>query len=72
MKIVYDSGIYKKVLQCIHKYCMFPNFFCHLFYILNTFMCLLPRFLTKEIERMGVRVLSSIVQCEFEGLEHFD
>lgn len=51
---------------------MFPNFFCHLFYILNTFMCLLLRFLTKEIERMEVPVLISIVQCEFEGLEHFD
>jgi len=44
-----------------------------IFFILFTdLFCLLPRFLKKETERIEVPLLTSIVQCEFVGLEHFD
>lgn len=49
---------------------MLSDFLSHLFYALNT--CLLHRFLEKEMERVELPVLISIVQQEFEGLEHFD
>lgn len=71
MKIVYDSDIYRKCYN-VYAHCMFPNFLSNLFYALNRFVCLLPKFLKKETERIEVPVLSSIVQCEFEGLEHFN
>lgn len=54
MKRVYDSDIYRK----------FPNFLSNLFYALNGFVCLLPRFLKKKTERTDVSVFSSIVQRE--------
>lgn len=57
--------------MCILVACFLASF-AIFFYALNRFVCLLPRFLKKETERIAVPALSSIVQHEFEGLEHFD
>lgn len=71
MKTVYDSDMYRKYYN-IYTCCMFPNFLSSLLYALNRFQCLPPRFLKKETESIEAPVLNSIVQHEFNGLEHFD
>lgn len=71
MKFVYDSDIHKTHYS-VYMPATSPKFLCYLFCVLNRFVCLPPRSLKIENERIEVPVLSIIVQCEFEGLEHFN
>lgn len=71
MKSVCDSDIYKTYYS-VYMSTLFSSFLCFLFCALNTSVCLPPRSLKTENERIEVPVLSSIVQCAFEGLEHFN
>lgn len=60
------------ILIYIKHTTVFLNFLWYIFCVLSQFVCPSPRSLKTENERIEVPVLKSIVQCAFEGLEHFN
>lgn len=60
----------ESAIICIQVACFLTPF--AIFFILIRCLYLLSRFSKKGTERIEIPVLSSIVQHEFEGLEHFD